>query len=66
MSDQKKRHLRQLADSYYDKAMQQYQQMECAAEGLRVQLERLALLEFTLAGTTLLTEEQIRSVFDDN
>ena len=48
--EQKKRHLRQLADSHYTKAVQQFQQMDCSIDGLRVQLEWLALLDFTLTG----------------
>ncbi|XP_060602353.1 erythroid differentiation-related factor 1-like [Ruditapes philippinarum] len=49
-SEQKKRHLRQLSEKHYQRALKLYLQMECHMEYLRAQLEYIALLERSLTG----------------
>lgn len=51
-SEQKRKHLRQLSEKHYIRALKLYQQMECHVELLRAQLEFIALLEMSLTGQT--------------
>ncbi|XP_071089090.1 erythroid differentiation-related factor 1-like isoform X2 [Haliotis cracherodii] len=60
-NDQKKRHLRQLADNHYDRAFRLFQQAESHTELLRVQLERVAMLEAALQGQSV-AKSRLRSI----
>ena len=53
-SEQKKRHLRQLSEKHYLRALKLYLQMECHMEYLRAQLEYIALLERGLTGRMMI------------
>ncbi|XP_046542341.1 erythroid differentiation-related factor 1-like [Haliotis rubra] len=60
-NDQKKRHLRQVADNHYDRAFRLFQQAESHTELLRVQLERVAMLETALQGQSV-AKSRLRSL----
>ncbi|XP_041369063.1 erythroid differentiation-related factor 1-like [Gigantopelta aegis] len=45
INDQKRRHLRQLAEHHYDRAMRHFLSVEAFSDLLRVELERVAMLE---------------------
>lgn len=49
-TEQKRKHLRQLSEKHYGRALRLYQQMECHIEFLQAQLEFIALLEQGLTG----------------
>ena len=48
LTDQKKRHLRTLAEMHYNKAVRFFTLVDSSVEILRAQLERVALAEFQL------------------
>ena len=52
VSDQKKKHQRTLAELHYTKAARYFILVDSPCEMLRVQLERVAMCEFQLAGQT--------------
>lgn len=58
-SEHKKKHLRQLSEKHYMKALKSYQQMECHIEFLRAQLEYVALLEQGLTGHSNMRAQKI-------
>ncbi|XP_052773839.1 erythroid differentiation-related factor 1-like isoform X1 [Mya arenaria] len=51
-TEQKRKHLRTLSESHYEKALKLYYQMECYNEHLQTQLEYIALLDLCLSGQT--------------
>ncbi|KAL4231619.1 Erythroid differentiation-related factor 1 [Mactra antiquata] len=60
-TDQKRKHLRILAEKHYIKSTKLYQQMECHVEYLQAHLEYIALLESSLTGQTNMKRQKILS-----
>ncbi|KAK3590013.1 hypothetical protein CHS0354_041036 [Potamilus streckersoni] len=61
-SEQKRKYHRQLAEQHYEKSVKQYKSVDSYIEVLRVQLERIALLDFWLTSQQM-PRSRLRTLF---